>query len=238
CDLPLDLAGHSLGKPVDHPEELLPKYDLVFAAGRTAIEAMACGCAVIPIAVDKSGRLICPRTFETSQKVNFSSRKQYPLIRKDLVIRQIKRYNADDAVVVTRRTRAELGTDTTCDRLEALYQKILAEYTGPPSSDQERIALKQDALFLAKRAHSLTLDLDGIPPETQDLVRALQHATEHLTKTKRGWESTKSKRIRSQTNLTKAKQKLEVARQLLEKSPFTRPAWKNLRQHWEDIDRR
>ncbi len=43
----LDIAGLASDNPVAEPHRLLPTYDLVFAYGRAAIEAMAVGAAVV-----------------------------------------------------------------------------------------------------------------------------------------------------------------------------------------------
>ena len=40
-DLPLDVIGTRVGNLVDHPENVLPSYDVVFAKARCALEAMA-----------------------------------------------------------------------------------------------------------------------------------------------------------------------------------------------------
>ena len=44
----LDIAGMNSGAPSNTPQNTLRNYDLVFAKGRCAIEALAVGCAVIP----------------------------------------------------------------------------------------------------------------------------------------------------------------------------------------------
>lgn len=49
ADLTCETLGFSFGRTVEEPGKVLTDYDVVFAAGRSAIEAMACGCAVIPI---------------------------------------------------------------------------------------------------------------------------------------------------------------------------------------------
>ena len=45
--LALDEAGTVTGNRLDRPEEVLPKYDLVFTSALSALEAMVSGCAVI-----------------------------------------------------------------------------------------------------------------------------------------------------------------------------------------------
>lgn len=45
--LTVDIVGYGVGAPIDRPEQMIPDYDLVFASGLTALEAMACRRAVI-----------------------------------------------------------------------------------------------------------------------------------------------------------------------------------------------
>ena len=48
-DITLDKIGHAYGTHRSRPEIFLQKYDLVFAIGKCALEAIATGCAVIPV---------------------------------------------------------------------------------------------------------------------------------------------------------------------------------------------
>jgi glycosyltransferase involved in cell wall biosynthesis len=43
----VEVAGRAWGRALDAPEEVLPEFDLVFARGRCAREAIASGCAVV-----------------------------------------------------------------------------------------------------------------------------------------------------------------------------------------------
>ena len=49
--------------PTSRPEELLPKYDLVFAKARCALEAMATGCAVVLCDFAGLGSMVNPERF-------------------------------------------------------------------------------------------------------------------------------------------------------------------------------
>jgi len=55
-----------IGATFEQPEEVLPNYDLVFAVGRAAIEAMAIGCAVIVADAYGLGGLVTPVSARTS----------------------------------------------------------------------------------------------------------------------------------------------------------------------------
>jgi hypothetical protein len=57
---------------VDCPEEVLPQYDLVFAVGRSAIEALASGCAVILWDRGVVGPLVTPQNFWQCVCANFA----------------------------------------------------------------------------------------------------------------------------------------------------------------------
>lgn len=69
--LNLDQIGYG-ARVVRRPETLLPKYDVVFAVGRSAIEALACGCRVILWDHGVIGPLITPENFWFSVASNFS----------------------------------------------------------------------------------------------------------------------------------------------------------------------
>src|SRR5205085_9379000 len=43
----LDVYGLGVGRPCERPGELLAAYDIVFAKGRTALEALAVGASVV-----------------------------------------------------------------------------------------------------------------------------------------------------------------------------------------------
>ena len=47
ANIELEIAGASAGRVLEHPEAVLPHFDLVFAKARTALEALAVGCSVI-----------------------------------------------------------------------------------------------------------------------------------------------------------------------------------------------
>lgn len=70
-DIALDHVGLNT-TPTDMPEELLRKYDLVFAVGRSAIEALASGCRVILWDGGILGPLVTADNFWTCVACNFA----------------------------------------------------------------------------------------------------------------------------------------------------------------------
>jgi glycosyltransferase involved in cell wall biosynthesis len=56
-------AGYGFGRPTERPHELLPSFDVVFGLGRSALEAMACGCAAVLAGPQGFGGLVTPGSF-------------------------------------------------------------------------------------------------------------------------------------------------------------------------------
>jgi glycosyltransferase involved in cell wall biosynthesis len=130
CDsvgLPLDVIGAASGHPCAHPESILGRYDLVFAKGRCALEALAVGTAVIPCDVRGIGPLVTTAGLEALRRHSFGSRVFRHPITPDLIVREIARYDSRDADEVSRRVRETVGLTATVERLALLYREVLAE---------------------------------------------------------------------------------------------------------------
>ena len=69
----LHAIGKDVGRPERFPGKVLPKYDLVFACGRSAIEALAVGAAVVLCDVDRLGPMITNENFCRMRRSNFAS---------------------------------------------------------------------------------------------------------------------------------------------------------------------
>ncbi len=132
----LDVAGVASGTSLERPEERLPAYDLVFANGRSALEGMAVGAAVVLCDQAGSGPLVTGADFERLRRLNFGIRALQRPVTPDVLAEQIGRYDPADAAEVSRRLRATAGIEAAVDRMLALYQDVLAEHrekeTRPP----------------------------------------------------------------------------------------------------------
>ena len=129
--LPLAGLGYAFGNSTATPETHLPEYDLVFAAGRSAIEAMACGCAVIPITATQADAWICPENFEAMRDRNFSAEINAPPLDSEQILLQIRRIRQPDITAVTQRIRQEATLEHTLDVLLHCYSELLE---NPPTS--------------------------------------------------------------------------------------------------------
>lgn len=136
----LDYAGSAFGNRKPRPETFLPDYDLVFGIGKCAIEAMACGCAVIPLLPGLAGRLITPENFSKWAFSNFSPRyfTAAEAIDPGWLREELSRYSPANIAQTTAKLRAEHTLEIAVDRLEALYQKALCEHAALPTAPDAR----------------------------------------------------------------------------------------------------
>ena len=79
---------------MDKPELLLSQFDLVFAVGRSAIEAMASGCAVIVADRYGLGGLVTEMNFSAYRDANFAyGITTGRLLTEDTVYEEITRFD-------------------------------------------------------------------------------------------------------------------------------------------------
>jgi hypothetical protein len=140
----VDVVGLGSGKPIAEPEHVLPAYDLVFAKGRSALEAMAVGAAVVLCDIEGCGPLVTPAEFRRLQDGNFS----HAVLRQPHVGgylgEQIDRYDAATAADTAEIVRSTLGRDQVVPTLLALYEEAVDEMRTRPHSMAEARAAEQE----------------------------------------------------------------------------------------------
>jgi glycosyltransferase involved in cell wall biosynthesis len=128
----LDAVGRGMGNPTDRPGQLLAQYDLVFAVGRAALEALACGAAVVMCGPDGLGPLVDATGFDRLRRLNFGLGAITSALTVGEVAARIAGYEAADAALVSARVREEAGLERAMDALEALYAAAAAEFAARP----------------------------------------------------------------------------------------------------------
>lgn len=123
----LDAVGLGSGRPCYQPEMLLPGYDLVFAKARAAIEALAVGCAVITCDASGFGSMVTTKNIETLRSLNFGFRTLTRPMDLEIILNEIKGYDALEAQEVSSRLRKEADMNDAVDRLLTLYQEAIDE---------------------------------------------------------------------------------------------------------------
>ena len=127
-----DAVGVRSGAPSSEPETLLGNYDLVFAKGRCALEALAVGTAVVICGPWGVGPMVTARELPQLRRLSFGPRAwREPFDPEDLAA-EIGRYDAADAAEVSRQVRATAGVDILLEELIGLYQEVVAEQRAAP----------------------------------------------------------------------------------------------------------
>jgi hypothetical protein len=129
--LQLDVMGEGTRSGSASPEQVLPQYDLVFAKGRSAVEALAVGTPVILYCMRHAGPMVRSAEIERLLPLNFGIRAMTPPLPPDALSaaleKEIARYDPADTAEASRRVRLAADRETAIDRLVALYQEVIAE---------------------------------------------------------------------------------------------------------------
>ena len=142
--IPLDVIGKAFGTATSRPEDLLPKYDLVFAKARCALEAMAIGCAVVLCDFAGLGSMVNPQEFPELRKLNFGAGVLTRPPNPELIVAEIQKYNINDAKLVSERVRREAGLTTAIDEWIEVYHDVLTEQAGEGSHHPGELAALAD----------------------------------------------------------------------------------------------
>lgn len=139
CDragLSLDVIGADTNVCAK-PEEVLGKYDIVFAKARCALEAMAVGAAVILCDYQGLGPMVTSNELERLRGMNFGHRTLKNEISAELIASEIAEYDSLDAAEVSRRIRATAGLDKMVDETIAEYHAVLLDHQATINLDLE-----------------------------------------------------------------------------------------------------
>ena len=135
-DLDLEIVGYHSGRTVGQPELLLPEFDLVLARGRSALEAMATGAAVILCDIEGDGPMVTPENFEGLRSLNFGvGALQHPLDR-DRLARAVDSYDPGQAERVSELVRQRCTLPQAVEKLLRIYHDVLLERPAGSTSPE------------------------------------------------------------------------------------------------------
>jgi hypothetical protein len=123
--LELGVAGTGVGMIVERPELLLPAYDIVFAKGKAATEAMAVGTAVILCDFSGVGPMVTSAGVDALRPLNFGFEALVDPLLPEPLLREIRRYDPDDAARVRDRLRSSAGLVPAVENLVRIYEEAL-----------------------------------------------------------------------------------------------------------------
>lgn len=176
--LELTVAGHAAGRPTERPEELLGSFDLVFARGRTAMEAMAVGAAVILCDVEGDGPLVDPDNFASLRDLNFGMGTLRPPVSEERLRAEIRRYDPEKAAEVRDRVRREAGRREAVEHLVALYREVIEEAPDFTTEAHARECLEATARYV----HWLAPHLGAAEEKVLSTLDRLDETEDRLVK--------------------------------------------------------
>lgn len=216
----LDAVGSNTGHCSQEPWHLLPQYDLVFAKARCAMEALACGCAVVLCDDQGLGPLVTASNFAGLRQLNFGFLALTCPHDATAMRKRIRRYDAADAAEVSARFRAEGSFDKTVDWLAAAYERIATEAVCTDRGASLRFAsslARDGASAFPAPSHGVHLSQELNAQRTErrshELLRAYRHV---ISKTREAATELTSKPMRA---LLKS-----ASHDLAKRVPWLRPA--------------
>lgn len=133
--LALDVLGSGTGSGRVDPETILGNYDVVFAKGRCALEAIACGTAVILCDSLGCGPMVTTSNLADLRRLNFGFRAFTSAPNADQLATALESYDAADAAEVSRQVRSFAGLETAVQEHVDLYEEVIAEHRQRPASE-------------------------------------------------------------------------------------------------------
>ena len=147
----LEVRGLACGDAFDHPENHLSNYDLIFAKGRAAIEALVSGAAVIPYHNGYFGPLVKMNNLDFLRQRNFGITIARIPLSLNALQNEIEKYSSTDSAFVTASMRKTATLERAANEFLELYNQTLQEWL-PGSYDStatEGDALSQYLSFLS-----------------------------------------------------------------------------------------
>ncbi|HEV7488747.1 MAG TPA: glycosyltransferase [Thermoanaerobaculia bacterium] len=131
----LDVIGAATGTAVTNPESLLGRYDLAFAKAKCAMEAMACGLAVILCSESGLGGIVRSEDFDRLRRLNFGIRTLQQPLTSEAILAELALYDAEDARAVSDRIRQTAASDDLHASLLSAYESVITEHAALPAAD-------------------------------------------------------------------------------------------------------
>lgn len=131
----LDVAGAATGLLHERPEELFPRYDLVFASGLTAIEAMACLRPVVLCDHRGLAGFVDTNRYAEWRSQNFGLRSLTRPLTEQALLAEIESLSAAEALNVGQQVRRECALEPWIDRYLILYRQCIDQFAREKADD-------------------------------------------------------------------------------------------------------
>ncbi len=124
----VDGIGIEFKNSTSTPEKILGNYDIVFAKAKAAMEALATGAAVIACDYRGLGEMVTPENFDHYRKYNFGMKTLTREIKVDLIVQEMKKYNAAQNAITAKMIHKEADFSLCVDKILVLYHQVIKKY--------------------------------------------------------------------------------------------------------------
>ncbi len=135
----LDIIGPAVGRVATDVEHLLVDYDLVFASALSALEAMACGRAVIVCDGRGLAGFCDVAAYDAWRPLNFGRRTLVHHPTAETISDCIGQYGRAAAEAVCQRVRVEADRATATRQLVQVYRDAISEHRAVPVEPAETL---------------------------------------------------------------------------------------------------
>jgi hypothetical protein len=150
ASIAVDVVGELAGTPVEAPERLLGRYDLIFARAKCALEGLASGAAVIVCDGFGLGGLVTSGNVDRLRQLNFGIRTLGQPLSAEALSRAIAAYDPVDAARVSERIRATAASHASHEQYLALYEQVIREHAAIGRPADFRAESRAAAAFLQR----------------------------------------------------------------------------------------
>lgn len=139
----LEVMGYASGNPSPLPEDQIGEYDIVFAHGRAALEALAVGTAVICCGLEGAGPMVNTQNLASLRRNNLGIRAHNRPLTSAILSDEIEHYDPQDAARVCQEVRATADLDGMVAQLLSVYNASLDAWSksGEPTPAAESLAV-------------------------------------------------------------------------------------------------
>jgi hypothetical protein len=142
----LTFLGKKTSGSHPNPKAILGDFDLVFAKGRSAMEALSLGCAVIVTHNSKLAGMVSSQTLSYFKPLNFGVRTMSRALNEENLSNEIKRYCAKDAAIVMKELRPWLAREPRIHKLLECYQQAIISFNQQTISSTQANQAFSDTL--------------------------------------------------------------------------------------------
>lgn len=199
--------GAGVNNVIASPQDILPTFDVVFAMGRSALEAIASGCAVV--VADPAGMdgLVTPESLAGQREANFGlALIAGKPVTPDAVAGALDGASAVDVAKVTADVRQHMSLGAAARSWDAQYQLAMA---AGPAAVEDLVAGAANYLVALKRTF---IEFEAAVEHHRSELMASAATIERLTQASDEAEDLRRNLARTRRKLARTRQKLARTR--------------------------